>query len=332
MTKELEKSQVKTQVSLKLQSFKDMIELATNIAEYIKTTPFADNFAKDIPVLDKDGNFIEDSLGNKKTEKKVDNNDIIACILLGEELGIPPMKAIMLGGSLNKDAILKVEIGKTLGLSAIRSLDSISVISTRAGTIPHLGVNIITKVLNEAGVKIKILEDFKAVYQYQDVYENTVLSEDEFNELEKIHIVKKSDTKEKIAELFSNGYSILVKQEITKRTKVRLERKEQEPVEISYTLKEATEAGLYKGKDSSGKTVDGKDNWNKHPSTMLRNRAITIAGRIIAADKLNKIYSTEEALEIHKESEEDLKRYSETIIEDAEIISEDINQTNEDVD
>jgi len=70
--------------------------------------------------------------------------------------------------------------------------------------------------------------------------------------------------------------------------------KQLDSVKIKYTTKQAIEAGLYKGINQAGEEVKGKANWNAHPATHLIKMCTMIAGRIIASDALNGIYTSDE--------------------------------------
>ena len=50
---------------------------------------------------------------------------MVTCLLTGQELGLSPMTSLAYGRNLNLDAIQRVELGKTLGLSVTASLKNI---------------------------------------------------------------------------------------------------------------------------------------------------------------------------------------------------------------
>ncbi len=227
-------------------------------------------------------------------EGNINTGDVVSAILLGNELGIPPMSAITLGRRLNADSYMKVMKGRTLGLDPVSALSLISIIPTKAGDVIHTGIHTITKVLIENQIKINILEDFVEVYKYFTLENKEV----EFDiHKDKLFIIEKFTTKQETQDAKDSGKILVFRKLFTRRTTVKLERENHNPITISYTLQDAVDAGLYKGVSSDGETVEGKANWNYHPATMLRNRTITIGGRIIAADKLQGTYETNEAIE-----------------------------------
>lgn len=278
----------------KLSNFIDSIKDAEQLAEYVvNSDTFGSAFEKKVPVLDEEGNPKVDENNNKITKIIKNKADVIAAIILGAELGIEPMAAITLGKRLDANAYIKVSRGKKLGLDPMTSLDLIHIISTKNGQVVSTGIPVIAGVLLKNGIKVEVLEDFEPIdIQYNSFKDKTRVVYDP----EK-HIIINNITKEELESELKAGKIPVVKKITDRRTTCVLTRDGQEPFRMSYTLQEAIDAGLYKGKNSDGEVVDGKDNWNKHPATMLRNRCITIAGRIIGADYLDGMYSNEEAQE-----------------------------------
>lgn len=81
-----------------------------------------------------------------------------------------------------------------------------------------------------------------------------------------------------------------------KLTTVRMTRPSTKSViEISFSLQNAIDAKLMKGISTDGEEVKGKSNWINYPEQMLRNYCISVAGNMIAGDKLNGIYSDAQA-------------------------------------
>ena len=252
------------------------LKSAEALAEYIvKSETFAKNFK------DEDGN--------------VNKSDVIAAIVLGSELGIPPMSAITLGKKLNTDAFFKVMRGKELGLDSISAMTNISIIPNKNGDTVHTGVHVIAKVLLDNKVKFKITEDFTPVYSYISTKTKNKVDVDRWRE--HIFSVDADTPIQDLNKAKEEGKILCTKRLETRRTTIVFNREGFEEIEISYTLQQATDAGLYKGTTSDGEVVEGKANWNNHPATMLRNRALAIGGRIICADKLQNTYSSEEASE-----------------------------------
>lgn len=236
--------------------------------------------------------------------------EVVTALALGRELGINPITACILGKRLNRNAIQSILIGRNLGLDFFTAMDNIHIISTSKGDVTVTGIHIITALLNRAGVIIEYPRDYAPLCEYKEIIlkgsGNNIKFEfgalinevDVEKELDKFHIVNSSTSKEEIIKLskerrilYDGGYRTFG----TTCRLTRHHRKATNVVEITYTLREATDAGLYRGVNSiTGETVKGKDNWNLHYKTMLRNRPTAIAGRIIASDLLKGVYEYSE--------------------------------------
>lgn len=257
------------------------LEIANKFVDYVMNSSLKANFET------------RDDQGNKV----VNPNDIINCIMLGMELGLRPLSAITYGRNLNGNGYISIKRGRELGLDDVAAMQNIHVWQGRDKLIVYTGVHIITKVLIDNGVKIDIIEDAVPLYKYKDL-KITNKMYDEFNS-DTMFIVTNNTDKEDLKKALAENKTPVNAVKYDVRTTVKLTRpsKNQE-ISISYSLKQATNAGLYKGINDDGEKVDGKTNWNNHPETHLRGRCITIGGRIIAADKLNGIYSPDEASEV----------------------------------
>lgn len=284
-------------------AFIHLLEQADKIAEYVATS-----------------NTFGQAFKNDKGE--ISKSDIVAAILLGNDLGIPPMAAITLGKRLNADAYFKVMKGKSLGLDPVSALSSIAVIPTQAGMTVHTGVHVITKVLLDAKVQFEITEDFLPVYGYINVSTKAEVDYERYKD--RIYLVDKETSQEEVTKAKQEKKIIAFKKLVNRRTTIVFNRPGFKEVKITYTLQDAIDAGLHRGKSSEGEEVEGKANWNNHPATMLRNRALTIGGRIICGDKLQNVYSSEEASEftsytLEDENIQDVKNYN---AEDAEEVKD----------
>ena len=235
----------------------------------------------------------------KDEDGKINPADVVTAVVLGSELGIPPMSSILLGKRLNANAYFKVMQGRALGLNPVSALNNISVIDTAKATVIHTGVHVITKCLIDAGIDINILKDYEPVYGYVNIMDNKIVDVEVVGK-DKIYEVTATSNPQEITKAKTDKKILVKKKEVNRVTEIEFKREERTPLKIKYSLREAIDAGLYKGVTTDGQEVKGKDNWNNHPATMLRNRAITIGGRIIAADRLQGIYSTEEASEFTK--------------------------------
>lgn len=273
-----------------IQSLKDAEELADYV---VNSNTFGVHFEKKVVDTNEDGTPKLDK-DNKEIYKVVKNkSDVIAAIVLGSELGISPMAAITLGARLNAKAYTKVMRGRKLGLDPMTSIDLIHVIPTKNGDTVSTGVHVISGVLLKNGIKFEYLKDFEPVYDYVSIKTGKSIRYDESKHL----AVDKNTTSEEINEA-KKANKEFVQRRITNRvTTCVLKREGYKELTITYSIQDAIDAGLYRGINSDGQQVEGKDNWNKHPATMLRNRTLTIGGRIIGADYLDGMYSNEEAME-----------------------------------
>lgn len=283
------------------------------------------------PDLDRITKFV-DAIFNSKTFNKgflvknedtgkmeVDRDSIIACVILGDEMGIKPAAAIMLGNKLNRDSYFSVIKGRSLGIDPITSISKIYNITTQAGTIQSLAVDLITKAMLDAGCKLDYVRDFAFTPIYRTLadklyvghYYNICESEGDINP--KYFVYSKDVPVNELQEAIKEGKIVITNCGYTHVTSLRVSRKNRDFDNIfHYSLQDAIEAGLYKGYsqtsfDAKGNPiyVTGRSNWNSHPAVMTRNRVNSIAGRIAVADILQGTYSHEEAMEIINVSKEE---------------------------
>jgi hypothetical protein len=282
-----------TQVSNKMQGFIQSLEEADKLADIvINSETFGKAFEKWVDDYDEDGKVLLDNDGNKLRKLVKSKHDVIAAIVLGSELGITPMAAISLGTMLNAQAYAKVLRGKKLGLDPMTSMQLIHAIPTQNGVTYSTGIHVISGTLLKNNIKFKITEDAEPITGYVDVKNKPIKFDSS------IHIVVDEDTTEReLQDAVRAGKKPVIRKVIDMKTTVVFSRDGYDDLSITYTLQEAIDAGLYKGVSTDGDKVSGKPNWNNHPKTHLRNRAITIGGRIIAADYLDGMYSNEEASE-----------------------------------
>jgi len=265
------------------------IDLISKFAESIKDSTLGKNFAKLV-----DG------------KETIDTMDIVSNIAIGYEVGFQPMTALTFGKRLNQNTLISILKGRAMGIDPITAMDKIGIIPKKKGDGVSIAVDvsIINKCLADALVKIEILEDYQPVYNY---YKNGKV-DDKIDEEEvlidgvvsdKFFIIKSSTTKEEVASAKTDNKILLTRSEYTKRTKIRFSREITKTViTISYTLQLATNAELFRGTVEANVVTgayvtEGKDNWNKYPDVMLRNRTLSIGGRIIAGDKLQGVYEYE---------------------------------------
>ena len=303
-----------------------MNELTVNnpkgtLARYANLDPFRDfkqiqEFAVAIAESDMASSF------KKGTDGKVNPSDIIAAISIGIECGIPPISAVALGKTLNAKSYLSVLKGKSLGLDPITSITKVHNITTKNGEILYTSVDIISKTILDTNTTMKIIRDYEATPKYYEMMTNAYVgyhwkvfnNEGELNPLYFLYQKGKTSADELAKQLDGDKIVISKGSDITYVTSIHFIRKEKNIDEIfHYSTQEAIDAGLlmgyhsvYKLQDPTtkkyvAKLVEGKNNWNDNTPQMLRNRCISIPGRIIVADKLQGIYTQDEAMDIVNE-------------------------------
>ncbi len=262
----------------------EAIEEAERIAEYVISS---DTF----------GRIFEKKVKNDKGEEEIvkSKSDVITAIITGRELGLTPMASITFGKQLDRHAFFKVMKGAALGLDPITSLDQINVIPTKNGDIIHTGINVIASALLRNGIRFEFIEDAVEEYSYYRMKDDAELG---IELKDNYFIITSKADPEKLKRAKERGDILVYRKLKDVRTTVKLERDNHPPFTLSYRRSQAIEANLYKGVKRDGSPSDGKDNWNNHFETMLRNRTLTIAGRIYGADVMQRIYSVEEAQEI----------------------------------
>lgn len=225
------------------------------------------------------------------SELVVNKSAIVTCLLLGNELGFTPMVSVTFGKTLDREAAIKVERGRSMGLNPMAAMQNIYVFSTSQAEIVYTGIHVVNKVLTDAGIKRKILEDgTKPFYIYRYCKKELANELVDYNKETKDDFVVINDghTADYIDKQVQEGKIPIIRY-ATRRALVELTRGD-ESIAIPYTLQQAIDAGLYIGTKSDGTESKGKANWNTHPETHLIKMSIMLGGRIIASDKLNGIY------------------------------------------
>lgn len=225
------------------------------------------------------------------SELVVNKSAIVTCLLLGNELGFTPMVSVTFGKTLDRETAIKVERGRSMGLNPMAAMQNIYVFSTSQAEIVYTGIHVVNKVLTDAGIKRKILEDgTKPFYIYRYCKKELANELVDYNKETKDDFVVINDghTADYIDKQVQEGKIPIIRY-ATRRALVELTRGD-ESIAIPYTLQQAIDAGLYVGTKSDGTESKGKANWNAHPETHLIKMSIMLGGRIIASDKLNGIY------------------------------------------
>lgn len=255
-------------------------EQAEALADWIAQSPvFNKGFKEQVQKEDGTGELV------------VNKSAIVTCLLLGNELGFTPMVSVTFGKTLDREAAIKVERGRSMGLNPMAAMQNIYVFSTSQAEIVYTGIHVVNKVLTDAGIKRKILEDgTKPFYIYRYCKKELANELVDYNKETKDDFVVINDghTADYIDKQVQEGKIPIIRY-ATRRALVELTRGD-ESIAIPYTLQQAIDAGLYVGTKSNGTESNGKANWNAHPETHLIKMSIMLGGRIIASDKLNGIY------------------------------------------
>ena len=269
---------------LLLETFVDKLENST-IASQFKEYEYD---------KDEDGNPIE------STKRIVFNKaDMVMCIALGNELGIPPYIALAYGKQLNLKAVKKIEKGRKLGLDYASALEGIYIWGEGAKEIVYTSIHIVNSLLSRVGIKKEIINNgTKAVIRYTNPKTSEVFDayDSRFKVIPKgLTFAQISQVADKIEE----AGSIPVMSSELYIGEVKLKRTDKltgevEEISIPYSSQQAIDAGLLKGIKSDGSESKGKDNWNAHPSTHLLKMSTMLGSRMIAADALGGIYLPDE--------------------------------------
>lgn len=244
-------------------------------------------FAESLINTDLGARFKENVVKDGIATEVINIDNMVTCLLTGQELGLSPMTSLAYGRNLNLDAIQKVELGKTLGLSVTASLKNIFCFESGGTRQVYTGINVVEGCLNKHHIDINIDEDFVPVYKYFNLQLDKPIIE--FNPDRHIDVDEYNDDYVRAA-MAEKGMVPVSRVIDTYRTTVSLIRKDKKTT-ISYTLQEAIDAGLKSGKHSiTGADVKGKDNWDKHTRALMRKMAIMLAARICANDILNGMY------------------------------------------
>ena len=244
-------------------------------------------FAESLINTDLGARFKENVVKDGIATEVINIDNMVTCLLTGQELGLSPMTSLAYGRNLNLDAIQKVELGKTLGLSVTASLKNIFCFESGGTRQVYTGINVVEGCLNKHHIDIDIDEDFVPVYKYFNLQLDKPIIE--FNPDRHIDVDEYNDDYVRAA-MAEKGMVPVSRVIDTYRTTVSLIRKGKKTT-ISYTLQEAIDAGLKSGKHSiTGADIKGKDNWDKHTRALMRKMAIMLAARICANDILNGMY------------------------------------------
>lgn len=241
-------------------------------------------------------NAFAETIANSKLYPHVTSAaDVVTAIIIGNEIGLTPMVSIANAKKLTTNTIQSVLRGKEMGLKAAFALDNIHQIPTKNGAVTATGVHVFTAMLIKAGVVHTIIEDATPLYKYIEISTKQILDKELVEDNPMSYQIVNVNTKKEDRDL-SKSQVILNTVPYTYRTVIRFERELiNQTITISYSLQDATDAGLYPGISSvTGLPIDGKQNWIENWKTMLRNRVLSLGSRIIIADLVGGVYEYSE--------------------------------------
>lgn len=292
--KSVAKTTKSTEVSTTVNSLDRIVQIETIVDKFANSS-LAEQFkSKEYP-KGEDGSLDLDAEPTIVFNKA----DMVLCLALGEELGIPPIIALSHGKSLNLQAVKKVERGKKLGLDYVTALEKIYIWGEGSKEIVYTAIEVVNACLTKTGISKTIVQTGKEPILYclnlingeREIFNSTKYKD--------VDISKFTDEQQKqvITSLSDSGFIACNKDKLpTYIAEVKLERWNKilnriDVISIPYSSQEAIDAGLLKGINSEGETVKGKDNWNKHRATHLIKMSLMIGARLIAPDLLNGIYN-----------------------------------------
>jgi hypothetical protein len=238
----------------------------------------------------------------KGTDGSINPNDVIACIITGNELGMTPMQSLRLADKLTNDGYLSILKGKELGIDPLTAVDNIYTITVGGKRSNFIGIHVVTKILRENNIDIKILLDNAPLYSYSSLIGAKFVPvpieevEDEsFKLLDKFYIfILGITTPEEISQYRSAGKLPISRTEIGRRSAVELTRAGFSNVRYVYSTQDAINEGVYPGVNKFGEKIDGEGSWMKHTRSKMLKTCIERAARIIADDKLQGSYTVNE--------------------------------------
>lgn len=293
------------------------IKKIETIVDALKDSTYAKQFVEESWKYDEDGNKVE---GTCVTT--FNRADMIMCLGLGASLGMNPYVALSYGSRLNIQAIKKITTGEKLGLDFATSMAQIYIWGEGAKEIVYTSIHVVNMVLTKVGVIREILQD-GTIPQNKCIVYSTGKEVDFDSTIHKVlPIGMTNEVLDKVATTMIDKGDIPVKRipiyyiAEVKLTRYNRTAKQNETITMRYTTQQAIDAGLYKGINSNGEEVKGKDNWNSHPATHLIKMCIMNGGRIIASDALQGIYLGDEISSIKT-----INDNSKDDFEEAEVVS-----------
>lgn len=272
-----------------------------------------DEFATAVLASPLASNFKQKGKAKDDIDEDAIRANIISNIVLAKDMGIGVGGALVLGSKLNVNSYFSVLKGKSMGMEAISAIQNIHIIPTKNGDIISIGVNAINMALMRVNIQVTVLKDYSPTPIYRDAYTHAYVGyHEQLFPLDKepsaFVFDAKEHSKDDVKEARAKGQIIVVStKEFTYITQVHFYRKSNDmTIVIPYTIQDAIDAELCAGYHSTLQSADGKGafyvkgklNWNQNRQTMLRNRSISIGGRIIAGDILQGGYSHDEVVDM----------------------------------
>lgn len=234
----------------------------------------------------------EDGVLSRVTE--VDENQMLACIITGRIVGLDPTTALSYGNTLDDSAIIKVSIGRHLGLDANQSLLRIHTFKNKEGKISVvLSTQLIEAVMIKYNISIEVVENFKPVFRYEtpngkELNYEEVIEDDELKPNWIILNPLRPPTAKEVTEKQAEGFKYCIRRVVDYRTTVKAVRGKRICYE-SVTRQDAIDWGLYPGVTTWGETREetGRmDMWKKRLPRMMQKTALSNVADRIASDLL----------------------------------------------
>lgn len=265
----------------------------------------ATSFVDSLVEKDEEGNIVSSDITknfisrDSKGIERFSKGDALACIILGQELGLSPLISLSLGKEINPSKVYAIDKGRSMGLSALESIKLVHTIPSKGGFVIFVGVDLIARQLIKAGITFEQVQDYAPCYSYS-VYDKTsksfvpvdtdrVIVNNEVSN--KFFLLDATTTQEELDKAKSEGKLILKKSISDYVTSWLFKRPGFVPYLSQFYRSEAVKAELIATYNAKNELVtSGKDNWNKYEKQMMRNRAFATGGRKIGADVLNGVY------------------------------------------
>jgi hypothetical protein len=252
--------------------------------------------------------------------KTINRGDITGCVMLGIEIGLNPMTAVILGNKLNANSIFSVMRGKELGLNPIAAMETIHTFTDKksgaAKTIA--GVHALKSILLSKGIYHTEIESYVPYYSYYVITDfatmakskvDTDLVVDEYgNILDKFFLYSPAASTSEITAA-SNDNKLFIERYLQGyRTTIEMSRMygkdEVRTKKLSYTTEQAQLAGFLPYYDDKGQAIGGKDNWISHPVVHLAKQCYITIARDMCDDLIHGMMAAHELASISDDPDE----------------------------